>query len=190
MLEKAAWLLLLAAPTEAKPAHIDLILLNGRILTQDRALPEATATAVSGDRIVAVGKGAEIRRLAGDATERIDLKGAFVLPGLVDAHVHLRSLVEQLTSLDLRGLASTDEIVRRAARASTTRPPGEWLVGIGWDQNLWPERSYPDHRALSAAVPDQPVWLQRIDWYAGWANRKAMAAPGPIQHGSPSTRGA
>ncbi len=181
-------LMLLAGAPQPNPRGIDLLLWNGRIRTQDPGRPEATAIAVRGDRIVAVGADAEVRPLACAATQHIDLKGAFVLPGLVDAHVHLRSLGEQLTSLDLRGIESADEIVSRAARASASRPAGEWLIGIGWDQNLWPQESYPEHRALSAAIPDRPVWLQRIDWYAGWANRKALEAAG-ITRDTPDPQG-
>jgi len=157
---------------------LDLMLSNGRVLTQDPSRPEAAAIGISADRIVIVGSEDAVARAAGPDTRRIDLGGALVLPGLVDSHVHLRSLGEQLTSLDLRGVASLDEVVRRAAAASSELPEGEWLDGIGWDQNLWSGGQYPDHRPLTAAVPDRPAWLLRIDWYAGWANVKAMQAAG------------
>jgi predicted amidohydrolase YtcJ len=173
-----AFLHLLLQASSAWAAPPDLVLWNGRLHTLDPQRPEATALAVRGDRIVAVGGDAEVGRLAGPATRRVDLAGRFVLPGLVDSHVHLRSLGEQLTSVDLRGVGSVDEVVRRVAAAEAGLPPGEWLSGIGWDQTLWPEKSYPDHRPLTAVAPDRPVWLQRIDWYAGWANRQAMQAAG------------
>jgi predicted amidohydrolase YtcJ len=167
---------------------LDLMLSNGRVLTQDPSRPEAAAIGISADRIVIVGSEDDVARAAGPDTRRIDLGGALVLPGLVDSHVHLRSLGEQLTSLDLRGVASLDEVVRRAAAASSELPEGEWLDGIGWDQNLWSGGQYPDHRPLTAAVPDRPAWLLRIDWYAGWANVKAMQAAG-ITRETPDPQG-
>lgn len=175
------------AGAQATAAAPDLILSNARILTLDPARPEATALAIRGDRIATVG-GPEVTKLAGPATRQIDLAGGFVLPGLVDSHVHLRSLGEQLTSLDLRGVTSVDEVARRARDAAAALPPGEWLSGIGWDQNLWPGKSYPDHLPLTAAVPDRPVWLQRIDWYAGWANAAALRAAG-ITRTTPDPQG-
>lgn len=159
-------------------AALDLLLSNGRVMTQDPTRPEADAIGIRGDRIVMVGAAADVARAAGPRTQRLDLRGAFVLPGLVDSHVHLRSLGEQLTSLDLRGVSSPDGVVRLAAAAASELPEGEWLNGIGWDQNLWPGGQYPDHRGLTEAVPDRPAWLLRIDWYAGWANAKAMEAAG------------
>ena len=169
-------------------AALDLLLSNGRVLTQDPRRPEATAIGIRGDRIVMVGGDVEVARGGGPRTQRLDLGGAFVMPGLVDSHVHLRSLGEQLTSLDLRGIASPEEIARRAAKAASALPASEWLNGIGWDQNLWPGGRYPDHRLLTLTVPDRPVWLLRIDWYAGWANRMAMHAAG-ITRDTPDPQG-
>jgi predicted amidohydrolase YtcJ len=173
--------LVLAGPscsTRRTEMPADLILFNGAILTMDPARPEATAVAARDGSIVAVGGDQEILTLSGPATRRIDLKQAFALPGLIDAHGHIRSLGEQLASLDLRGVASVDEIARRAAGRASELPAGEWVTGGGWDQNLWPGERFPDHRALTAAVPDRPVWLSRIDGHAGWANLKAMQAAG------------
>jgi predicted amidohydrolase YtcJ len=162
----------------AAPRAPDLLLTNGVVMTLDLARPGASAIAVTGDRIMAVGSDREILQLAGPESRQVDLRGTFVLPGLGDAHVHLRSLGEQLTSLDLRGIGSVPEIARRVHEAASRLPVGAWLNGIGWDQNLWPDKAYPDHRALTEAADDRPVWLQRIDWYAGWANRRAMQAAG------------
>lgn len=156
----------------------DLVLYNGRVLTLDPARPEARATAVQGDTILAVGTDDEVLALAGPRTRRIDLAGRLVLPGLVDSHGHLRSLGEQLAGLDLRGVAGPEEAARRAREAAARLGPGEWVTGAGWDENLWPGRRLPDHRPLTAAVPDRPVWLLRVDWHTGWANRAALEAAG------------
>ncbi len=156
----------------------DLILFNGTILTLDPQRPEARAVAARGGTIVAVGSDRDVLALAGGATRRIDLRGRLALPGLIDAHGHIRSLGEQLAGLDLRGVASVDEIARRVAGRAAGLPPGEWVSGGGWDQNLWPGERFPDHHSLSKAVPDRAVWLSRIDGHAGWANLKAMQVAG------------
>jgi hypothetical protein len=156
----------------------DLILIHGKVLTLDQARPEATAVAVRGDRIVAVGSDEEVLALSGDTTRRIDLQGRRVLPGLIDAHGHLRSLGEQLAGVDLHGAATPEEVARRVHGAAARLAPGEWLTGFGWDENRWPGRRLPDHRLLTEAAPDRPVWILRVDWHTGWANRRALEAAG------------
>src|SRR6267142_2294587 len=87
----------------------DLILTNGAIVTQDTARPAARAVAVRGDAIAAVGSDDEIAKLAGPKTRRIDLRGAMVVPSLIDAHAHVRSIGEGLSNLDLHGVGSIEE---------------------------------------------------------------------------------
>ncbi len=173
-------LVLLAAGCAGRrhEAPADLVLVNGAVVTLDPARPEARAVAVRGGLIAAVGTDAEVLALAGPSTRRIDLGGRMVVPGLIDAHGHIRSLGEQIAGLDLRGVASVDEIAGRVAARARELPPGEWVTGGGWDQNLWPGERFPDHRPLTAAAPDRPVWLSRIDGHASWANRKAMQLAG------------
>ncbi|MBI1949979.1 MAG: amidohydrolase [Acidobacteria bacterium] len=156
----------------------DLILHGGAVVTLDAARPEAQAVAVRGDSILAAGSDVEILPLAGPQTRRIDLRGALVVPGLIDAHAHVRSLGEQLATLDLHGVAGVDDVVRLVRERERALPPGAWITGGGWDQNLWPGKQFPDHRPLTAAAPDRPVWLTRVDGHAGWANLKAMQAAG------------
>jgi len=152
-------------------------MVGGAVWTFDPARPDATAVAIDGDRIAAVGDDAAIQALAGPRTRRIDLDGALVLPGLVDAHGHVRCLGERLAGLDLRGLASPEEIAARVrARAAGNLPAGAWITGGGWDQNLWPGAAYPGHAPLTAAAPGVPVYLRRVDGHAGWANRAALDA--------------
>ncbi|HKB07297.1 MAG TPA: amidohydrolase [Candidatus Polarisedimenticolia bacterium] len=156
----------------------DLILINGAVVTLDPTRPEARAVAVRGETIAAVGSDDEIARLAGPSTRRIDLRGAMVVPGLVDAHGHVRSLGEELANLDLHGVASVEEVARMVRERDKTLPEGAWITGHGWDQNLWPGKAFPDHRPLTAAAPGRPVWLSRVDGHASWANLKAMQAAG------------
>jgi predicted amidohydrolase YtcJ len=104
--------------------------------------------------------------------------GAFVMPGLQDAHGHLLGLGSSLVEVDLVGTSSYREVVERARAAAKKLPPGAWIVGRGWDQNDWAEKRMPHHRLLSEAVPDHPVWLARIDGHAGLANQRALDEAG------------
>jgi hypothetical protein len=175
------------APRRSGPPA-DLIIFNGKVVTMDPAKAEAQAVAVRGGTITAVGANEEILALAGDATRRIDAGGGMVLPGLIDAHGHIASLGSQIASLDLRGVDSLDEVSRRVRDRAAQLPPGEWVTGGGWDQNLWPGEQFPDHRPLTEAAPDRPVWLSRIDGHAMWANRKAMDLAG-ITRNTPDPSG-
>jgi predicted amidohydrolase YtcJ len=160
------------------PERADLIIHNARIHTVDLNNPTASAIAVRGDRIAAVGRDDAVLRLQGDATRVIDAGGAAVVPGLHDAHGHFTGLGERLQVLDLRGTASYDEVVARVRDRLRTAAPGDWIEGRGWDQNDWPDAQWPTHHALSAASPDHPVYLTRIDGHAGLANARAMTAAG------------
>ncbi len=156
----------------------DLVLTNGAVVTLDPGHPEARAVAIRRGSIAAVGSNEEVARLAGPSTRWIDVKGGMVLPGLIDAHGHIHSLGDTLANLDLRGVDSVEEIARRVAQRAKELPAGAWVYGAGWDQNRWPGKAFPDHRPLDAASPDRPVWLDRVDGHAGWANLAAMQAAG------------
>jgi predicted amidohydrolase YtcJ len=107
-----------------------------------------------------------------------DLPGAFVMPGLIDAHGHLLGLGGMLDEVDLVGTTSYQEVVARAVAKASTLPKGSWVIGRGWDQNDWSNTAMPRHQELSAAIPDHPVWLTRVDGHAGLANRAAMLLSG------------
>jgi predicted amidohydrolase YtcJ len=107
-----------------------------------------------------------------------DLPGAFVVPGLIDAHGHLLGLGGLLEEVDLVGTISYQQVVARAVAKANTLPKGSWVIGRGWDQNDWPTKAMPSHQELSAAIPDHPVWLTRIDGHAGLANRLALQLGG------------
>src|SRR5690606_15002403 len=81
-----------------------------------------------------------------------------------------------LTRVDLVGTRSKQEILQRLQEFARALPPGEWLLGRGWDQNDWPEQAFPTAADLDAAFPDRPVWLGRVDGHAGWVNSAALRA--------------
>jgi len=156
----------------------DWILVNASIYTVDARRPRAQALAVRGERLAAVGSNEQVRALAGPATRVVDAGGLTVVPGLIDAHGHMLGLGQSLERLDLREAASPDDVARRVRQEAARRRPGEWIQGRGWDQNKWPGKEFPTHDAISAAAPENPVYLTRVDGHAGWVNRKALELAG------------
>ena len=152
----------------------DLILRRGVFYPVEPPGRVEGSLAVRGGRIVYLGPDAGAEALRGAGTEVVDLAGRTVTPGLIDAHSHLAGLGEALEQVDLTGAATFEEVVRRVREAAGRLPAGSWIGGRGWDQNLWPDQRFPHHRALSAAVPDHPVWLTRVDGHAALVNARAM----------------
>jgi predicted amidohydrolase YtcJ len=135
---------------------------------------DALAWDASG-RLLAVGSHAElVARYPG--ASRLDAPGATVIPGLIDAHGHVMGLGLALSRAELVGTRDKRSILARLEEFARTLQPGAWLLGRGWDQNDWPEAEYPTAADLDAAFPDRPVWLERVDGHAGWANTAAMRA--------------
>jgi predicted amidohydrolase YtcJ len=148
---------------------------NARIHTVDEARPTAAAMAFnSAGEILDVGDDSDIRARFPGATLR-DLQGMTVIPGLIDAHAHLYGLAVSLSQAQLTGSTSKEEVIRRLLEHEQNLSPDDWLLGWGWDQNDWPVREFPNREDLDGLFPDRPVWLQRIDGHAGWANSAALA---------------
>ena len=160
------------------PPPPTLILHNARVYTVDARNSVAGAVAIVDDRISRVGNDADVLALKSAATRVLDMRGATIVPGLHDAHGHVVGLGAALQDVDLRGTSSYEEVVGRVRRRLAGARPGEWIVGRGWDQNDWAATAFPTHDLLSAATPDNPVYLTRVDGHAGLANRKAMDAAG------------
>ncbi|HIC94875.1 MAG TPA: amidohydrolase, partial [Anaerolineae bacterium] len=116
---------------------VNLVLYNGNIYTMDEARPRAQAVAIAGNRIAAVGTEEEVRALLAPEGEAVDLKGRTVVPGLTDCHVHFVEYALRLSRIDLAGAESKAEALRRVAERAKRAKPGEWLLGGGWDRNLW-----------------------------------------------------
>jgi hypothetical protein len=173
MLRVAVALLVFAGPALAADVTV---LTAGRIHSMDPANPTATAMAWDDSgRLLALGDRATVLDRYPDA-RRIDVDGATVIPGLIDAHAHVTSLGLALMRADLVGTANKTEVIARLRDFERNLPPGAWLLGHGWDQNDWPEKAYPTAADLDAAFPERSVWLERIDGHAGWANSAAMHA--------------
>jgi len=152
----------------------DLVVRNAVIYTADPRRPAAPAMAIRHGRIVLVGSEPSVARFVGNGTKVLDLQGRTVLPGLIDSHGHVLSLGNLLVQVNLAGTPSYEAVVESVGARAARTPAGEWIEGRGWDQNRWPESSFPTHEALSAAVPDHPVALRRVDGHAMLANRRAL----------------
>jgi predicted amidohydrolase YtcJ len=146
----------------------DAVLLNGKILTVDRQFSVHEALAVRDGKIAAVGRTADIRKLAGPNTRSIDLQGRTVIPGLIDSHLHaIRAALSFSTEVNWIGAASLTEALGRIREAARTMKPGAWLiVAGGWNVEQFKEKRRPTQAELEAAAPDNPVYVQLA---YGWA---------------------
>jgi len=167
-------LAMLAPAVLGAQSSADLVLVNGKIYTVDNTRPFTSALAVRGGRVLFVGSDIEARALAKASTSVIDLHGATVLPGFVDAHAHLLGLGNMLRRVNVAGSTSYDEVIERVKAWSKDVKPGEWIVGRGWDQNRWQSKDFPTNEALSRAFPNNPVAITRVDGHALLANARAM----------------
>ncbi|MEY4608664.1 MAG: hypothetical protein RL625_881 [Gemmatimonadota bacterium] len=170
--------LAVALPLTAQLAPADLVVTNGRIYTADGVRPIVDAMAVRGGRIVFVGDRAGAKALTGPTTQVLDLDGQTVIPGMTDAHAHVLGLGQSLRNVDLVGTTSYDAVIARVVERAKQTPKGEWIIGRGWDQNDWGDTRWPSHEALSRAVPDHPVYLERVDGHAAVVNALAMQKAG------------
>ncbi len=112
------------------------------------------------------------------AAKTIDGQGRVVLPGLHDAHGHILNYGLSRLLVDLRGFKSVSATVEHAKQYAAENPDFPWILGRGWNQVVWSEKSFPSRYDLDAISKDQPIWLKRIDGHAGWANSKALELAG------------
>jgi hypothetical protein len=162
----------------------NLIIQNGTIYTVDEFNPIVEAVAIKNGKIIAVGKESQIRSFIDNNTKVLNLKGATMIPGLIEGHGHFMGLGYAKMRLDLNNVANYDELVNMVAGAVKKAEPGEWILGRGWHQSKWapdPEtlvKGFQTHDKLSAVSPDNPVWLTHASGHAGFGNAKAMEIAG------------
>lgn len=159
---------------------IDQILANCRLTTQDPRYPDARAVAIRAGRIWAVGSDAEILRLAGPSTRIINLRGRRVLPGLTDAHFHFQAWALGRRQLRLAGLSSRQAVQDALRTRAAETPPGQWIIGQGWNESDWPEPRLLDRHDLDAAAPHHPVFLARSDLHLATVNTAALRLAGIV----------
>ena len=111
-------------------------------------------------------------------TYKVDGQGRVMLPGMIDSHGHVMGVGFAALTLDLSGTRSLAEALAKIGEYARSHPGAPWILGRGWNQELWPEKRFPTAAELDAVVPDRPVWLVRVDGHAGWANSRALALSG------------
>jgi len=177
--------------------EIDRVLVNGKVYSfnwqqpdgdglpskeapyNDGWQPDAEAIAIDGGIIVAVGSNQEILQLISKTTEKIDLKGATVIPGLHDSHVHIAELGQILSRVNLIDVATPQEAIEKLLKSIKERniPKGEWIIGQGWDEGAW-ANNYPNREMLDTYFPENPVLLKSLHGFAVWVNSTAIKEAG------------
>jgi predicted amidohydrolase YtcJ len=168
------------ASTTPSGPKADVIYVHANVYTgvpsnaQFSSILREEAIAVRGDRIQAVGKNLDIQKLKGPQTQVIDLDGHFVMPGFNDAHMHLADAGLQKLNVDLVGVKTLDEFRERVRARIQKAAPGEWILGGGWDETMWPVKAMPSRWDLDEVSGDHPVFLDRVDGHLAVANTRAL----------------
>lgn len=156
----------------------DLILHNASIYTMDPRAPVVDALAILGDRIVAAGSNNELGGALAPRGRALDLGGQTVIPGMIDAHIHFVGYGHRLSQVNLHEVPSLKEALRRIAGRIQQAAPGEWILGGGWNCNLWGNGAFPDRHDLDPISPENPVALSSKDGHSLWANTAALELSG------------
>lgn len=159
------------------------LLFNANIHTLDRPNPRASAVLIDGGRILAVGEKEQVEKFAHGKIDKLDLNGRTVIPGLTDAHIHIRHYALGLAKVDCE-TKTREECLRRVAERVKKSGPNDWVLGHGWNQNEWlPSLSggggqWPSAGDLDAVAPANPVYLTAKSLHAAWANTAALKIAG------------
>ncbi|MGH9900361.1 MAG: amidohydrolase, partial [Pyrinomonadaceae bacterium] len=168
------------AQTPNPPA--DLIVFNGKVITNNSTFDIAEALAVRGEQIVAAGRTADVLKLAGPRTRRVDLRGRTVIPGLIDTHTHAldwaRSVVRDEVDLSYPKVSKIEDAVRAVAERAKRLKPGEWIVGTSWDDAKLTERRYITRHDLDPVATSNPVYLMHVSGHLAAANTAALKLAG------------
>jgi predicted amidohydrolase YtcJ len=166
-----------------------LVLHNGRIATMDEKNPGAEALVISGERIVYAGRNETAKGYVSRETGIMDLEGKLALPGFNDAHLHFLGGGLNFLRVDLRDCRSFEEIGERIREKSGKLKPGSWILGRGWDHTLFNQGNWPDKTFLDKIVPQNPVYLKRIDGHVAWANSLTLQISKIDRNSSPPEGG-
>lgn len=155
------------------------VVIIGPVLTMDEARPRATGLVIKNGRITQVTDETGARAAVGPNTRVINVpRSGVAMPGIIDSHAHLRGVGQALRQLDLRDVPSEDAAAKQVAQAAASMPEDGWIVGRGWSQELWEDRSFPDRASLDAACGGRPCALKRVDGHAMWVSSKTLELAG------------
>lgn len=160
----------------ADPA--ELVIHGGTIYTADSDRPQVEVVAVNDGGIVAVGGKGVLEQRRGPSTRVIDLDGRTMVPGFVDAHVHLAGIGRRELTLNLDGTDSLEAFKQAVAERVAEVDEGQWITGRGWIETHWQPPEFPTREDLDEVAPNHPVYLTRADGHAGIANSKALDIAG------------
>jgi predicted amidohydrolase YtcJ len=167
----------LASCQTSQRESVDLLVTNASVYTVDSTFAKAEAFAVKDGKFVAVGTSADLKSQY-TAAKEVDAKGQFVYPGFYDAHCHFYRYSLGLSSADLVGTTSWEDVQQKLQAHRQKFPQAAWLLGRGWDQNDWPTKQFPTKDALDRLFPDVPVMIIRVDGHAALVNQKALDLAG------------
>src|SRR3712207_1519702 len=168
---------LVTLPNNARAQAPTLAVVNARVWTGDSRRPWADAVAAAGDRIVAVGSSAEVRKLTTPATRVVDAYGMMLVPGFIDTHVHFLAGGFGLASVQLRDARPPAEFTARIKAYAQTLPPGAWINEGNWDHEQW-GGELPRRDWIDSVTPNNPVWINRLDGHMNLANSLALQKAG------------
>ncbi len=160
----------------------DIIVMHGRVYTENSKQPWAQAVAIRNGKIVAVGDDEEIERTRGAGTKVIDAGGKLVLPGFVDCHIHFLDGSFSIGRVNLVGARDPADVQKRLRQYATGHPGDDWILGRGWNYAMFGPEALPHKKYLDEIFPDRPVFLEGYDGHTYWANSKALALAGIIRH--------
>lgn len=147
---------------------------NGKIITGFDPLKTVEAMIISEGKVERIGLDDEILHYSDErGLLTVDLGGKTVMPGFIDAHMHMDELGEYLNIIDLRGASSIEQL--KSLVKENSNKFGEWIIGHGWDQELFKEKRWPTRFDLDEAVKDKPIFLSRVDLHCAVLNSKAMS---------------
>jgi predicted amidohydrolase YtcJ len=157
--------------------RVDLIVHHAKIYTVNNEFTTAEAMAIQDGKIVAIGFNDEIlKEYQSDST--VNVKGAAIYPGFIDAHAHFLGYGQSLFAVDLMFVPTWDEVIQRVKDFASKHPGKSWIRGRGWDQNRFPGKQFPTNSELNKLFPDRPVLLERVDGHASIANDYALQLAG------------
>ena len=159
------------------PQGAPLVLRNGQIYTVDAARTWAEAIVVENGKIIFVGANKEANRFIGAATQVVDLRGRFVLPGFHDSHVHPIESSIELSQCNLSEATTADEVIKKVGVYAAANPGEKWVRGSGWQLFIFADAN-PHKRMLDEVCPDRPVYLTAADGHSAWVNSRALQVAG------------
>jgi predicted amidohydrolase YtcJ len=155
---------------------VDLIIKNATLYNSDGSKKIENTIIVQHGMIVELGDESHLGRF--QSTNTVDLENKLLIPGFNDAHLHFMGASITMTQLDLTPFSTKSETIEALKAYAKDKKKGEWIVGRGWNHELWKEKKWPTASDLDKLFPENPIYLQRVDGHSGWVNSLALNLAG------------